>query len=96
METLSNAIKITKVTERDIMVLIKLGRISYATDGMVYLVNVDDILYHKEQVRLRKLSETQLNQARQSMLLRNAGATQAQINKVNAIKVAKSTKVIKR
>jgi hypothetical protein len=75
--------------------LIKKGRIGYAENGDITVICEDDLIYHLEQVRLRKLSHNGLIKAKEKKLLQQLNFTPAQINQHFAIRVPKSKRTLK-
>ena len=98
MITLTQAIKESGRSKDYILHLIKKGRIAYATDDTqsAYIVSLDDINYHTEQVRYRRMSPKALAYTRQKHQLESMGLTANEIRKYTDvqpfIKVAKSVK----
>ena len=95
MVGITQASKRYDISDDKINYLIKKGRIGYAKNDYVTVICEDDLTYHLEQVRLRKLSHDMLVKAKEKKLLQELGFTQAQINQHFAMKIAKSKRTLK-
>ncbi len=99
MITLTQAIKDTKQTEKYLMHLISKGRIGYIFHNDVYLVNLDDIMYHIAQVNYRKHGKVAIDRAKFERNLSDMGVTSDVIKfnraKMHTITVPKTAKVYK-
>lgn len=82
MQTLTHACKTTGQPKEYIMHLISKGSIEYAHDRInnVFIVRTEDILYHVEQVRLRRLGTPAINRVKHERLMAQANVSQSTID----------------
>lgn len=100
METLSEAIKTTRQDKNYILYLIKKKRIEFAYDAVndVYIVNTDDVIYHVEQTKLRRLGTKAINRVKHERIMRRANVPESVISYARAkavVPLAKSVKLYK-
>ena len=94
MHTLTDVCKTTRQDRSYILSLIKKGRVEYAHDAVTgaYIVSLEDVLYHLEQVRLLRLGDVAIKRAKHERLMRNLGIPDEVLRTV----AAKQVKVYKK